>query len=63
MSGKTHQTPAQSQSESTSLSTGNGSSGRSNAQQADASRTSKGTAEGLANYQAALGQWLGQELY
>ena len=63
MSGKTHQIPAQSQSESGSLASGNATSGRSNAQQADASRSAKGTAEGLANYQAALGQWLGQELY
>ena|GEM_PF-1602520 len=63
MSAKSHQTPTQTQSESTSVSTGNGASGHSNAQQAEAARNAKGTAEGLANYRAALGQWLGPELY
>ena len=39
------------------------SSGASNAQVAESARTSEGTAAGLANYQASLGQWLGGELY
>ncbi len=63
MSSKTHQSPELSQSESSSVSAANGSAGRSNADQAAAARTSKGTAEGLENYRAALGQWLGAELY
>lgn len=63
MSGKTHQTPTQTQSETSDVSTGTGASGPSNSQQAEAARTSKGTAEGLENYRAALGQWLGAELY
>ena len=37
--------------------------GSSNAQLAESTRTAEGTAAGLANYQAALGQWLGGELY
>jgi len=63
MSSKSQQTPVQTQSEASSVSTGNGASGHSNAVQAEAARTSKGTAEGLENYRAALGQWLGPELY
>ncbi len=37
--------------------------GKSNSQAAETARTAEGTAAGLANYQAALGQWLGGELY
>ena len=32
---------------------------QSNAEQADEVRTEEGTAAGLANYEATLGQWLG----
>ena len=35
----------------------------SNGQQAESVRTADGTAKGLENYQATLGQWLGGELY
>ena len=37
--------------------------GASNARVAESTRTAEGTAAGLANYQASLGQWLGTELY
>jgi hypothetical protein len=35
----------------------------SNAEVAEEARSPEGTAAGLANYQATLGQWLGEELY
>ena len=38
-------------------------SGRGNSANAEQARTEEGTAAGLANYQATLGQWLGTELY
>ena len=38
-------------------------SGPGNSANAEKARTEEGTAAGLANYQATLGQWLGTELY
>ncbi|MAY81426.1 MAG: hypothetical protein CL930_11655 [Deltaproteobacteria bacterium] len=40
-----------------------GGAGTSNAQLAEQTATAKGASDGLQNYQAALGQWLGKELY
>ena len=37
--------------------------GRGNSANAEKARTEEGTAAGLANYQATLGQWLGTQLY
>jgi hypothetical protein len=40
-----------------------GLTGTSNAQLAEQTATAEGASDGLQNYQAALGQWLGKELY
>jgi hypothetical protein len=62
MPDRSHRT--QSQTESSSTSTGSVSQAApSNTAVAESVRTPEGTAAGLANYQAALGQWLGGELY
>lgn len=53
-----HQSPSTEVNQSAPLS-----GGSSNAQVAESTRTAEGTAAGLENYQATLGQWLGTELY
>ena len=64
MSAQSRQHQNQSE-QSTALDTQSSStqSGRGNAANAEKARTEEGTAAGLANYQATLGQWLGTELY
>ena len=62
MSAKSHQKSASPEVDQ-AQSTANNQSQGSNGQQADSIRTADGTAKGLENYQATLGQWLGGELY
>jgi len=57
------QTPTQQSSSDQAVSETSPASQGSNGQQADSIRTADGTAKGLENYQATLGQWLGGELY
>ena len=64
MSAQTRQHQNQSdQSTSSSTSTAVTQNGAGNSVNAEKARTEEGTAAGLANYQATLGQWLGTELY
>ena len=63
MSAKSHQTRGPEQTSDERGATSAGPVAKSNAQQAEEARSDKGTAEGLANYTAVLGQWLGPELY
>jgi hypothetical protein len=64
MASQSHQHQNQSsQSSSSSTESAHSSSGSSNAVNAEKARTGEDPADGLANYQATLGQWLGTELY
>jgi len=65
MSSQSHQktTSPQVSADQSSSESGSSQSQGSNEQQAASIRTAEGTAKGLENYQATLGQWLGGELY
>jgi hypothetical protein len=65
MSELSHQknTPRPSQQPAVASSGGGKTEVVSNAEVAEEARSPEGTAAGLANYQATLGQWLGEELY
>jgi len=64
MASQSHQHQNQStQGSDTSTESALANNGPGNAVNAEKARTDEGTAAGLANYQATLGQWLGTELY